>query len=184
LLSNSYTDFIYQISGEKLLHRPTKFFDPWGVYLIIDKNLEMIWIWAGKHSRLFHRYMAASWAGKLKLRKRFYKYKHEVIKQDREPQEFSIIITEINVGKSSLKYPGHSRNEKDSIKELGSSILGNAQSQNALTKAVQKGRALPRSKKTRVRSLISEIKELQMHINSSFKSIEQRLNEIERLLDS
>jgi hypothetical protein len=32
--------------------------------------------------------------------------------------------------------------------------------------------------------LISEIKELQMHINSSFKNIEQRLSEIERLLDS
>jgi hypothetical protein len=184
MLSNSYTDYIYQISGEKLLHRPTKFFDPWGVYLIIDQNSEMIWIWAGKHSRLFHRYMAASWAGKLKLRKRFYKYKHEVIKQDREPQEFSIIIDEINDGKSSLKYPGYSRNEKNLIKELSSSILDNPQSQNALTKVAQKGRALSTSKKTRVKSLISEIKELQMHINSSFKNIEQRLSEIEKLLDS
>ncbi|MHA1526765.1 MAG: hypothetical protein ACTSQD_07025, partial [Promethearchaeota archaeon] len=118
MLSNNYTDYIYQISGEKLLHRPGKFFDPWGVYLIIDKNLEMIWIWAGKHSRLFHRYMAASWAGKLKLRKRFYRFKHEVIKQDREPQEFIIIISEIDDGKSSLKYPGHSRNETDLVKEL------------------------------------------------------------------
>ena len=144
----------------------------------------MIWIWAGKHSRLFHRYMAASWAGKLKLRKRFYKYKHEVIKQDREPQEFSIIIDEINDGKSSLKYPGYSRNEKNLIKELSSSILDNPQSQNALTKVAQKGRALSTSKKTRVKSLISEIKELQMHINSSFKNIEQRLSEIEKLLDS
>ena len=184
MLSNSYTDFIYQISGEKLLHRPTKFFDPWGVYLIIDKNLEMIWIWAGKHSRLFHRYMAASWAGKLKLRKRFYKYKHEVIKQEREPPEFGIIINEINVGKSSLKYPGHSRNEKDLTKELSSSIVDNAQSQKALTKANQKGRALPKTRKARVKSLISEIKELQIHINSSFKNIEQRLSEIEKLLDS
>lgn len=174
MLSNSYTDYIYQISGEKLLHRPGKFFDPWGVYLIIDMNLEVIWIWAGKHSRLFHRYMAASWAGKLKLRKRFYRFKHEVIKQDREPQEFSIIISEIDVGKSSLKYPGHSRNEKDLIKELSSSIVDNAQSQKALTK----------SKKTRVKSLISEIKELQMHINSSFKNIEQRLSQIEKLIDS
>jgi hypothetical protein len=128
--------------------------------------------------------MAASWAGKLKLRKRFYKYKHEVIKQDREPQEFSIIIDEINDGKSSLKYPGYSRNEKNLIKELSSSILDNPQSQNALTKVAQKGRALSTSKKTRVKSLISEIKELQMHINSSFKNIEQRLSEIEKLLDS
>lgn len=184
MLSNSYTDYIYQISGEKLLHRPGKFFDPWGVYLIIDKNLEMIWIWAGKHSRLFHRYMAASWAGKLKLKKRFYRFKHEVIKQDREPQEFSIIISEIDVGKSSLKYPGHSRNEMDLIKELSSSIVDNAQSQKALTKVIQKGEVLPKSKKIRVKSLISEIKELQMHINSSFKNIEQRLSQIEKLIDS
>jgi len=184
MLSNSYTEYIYQISGEKLLHRPAKFFDPWGVYLIIDKNLETIWIWAGKHSRLFHRYMAASWAGKLKLRKRFYKYKHEVIKQDREPQEFNIIINEINVGKTSLKYPGHSRNEKGLSKDLSSSILNNVQSQNALNKVIQKGRPLSKSKKTRAKLLISEIKELQMHINSSFKNIEQRLSEIEKLLDS
>ncbi|MFX0060388.1 MAG: hypothetical protein ACFE8J_18985, partial [Candidatus Heimdallarchaeota archaeon] len=159
MLSTSYTDYIYQISGEKLLHRPAKFFDPWGVYLIVDKNLETIWIWAGKHSRLFHRYMAASWAGKLKIRKRFYNYKHEVIKQDREPPEFGIIINEINIGKSNLKYPGHSRNEKEIIKELS------VQSQKTLTKVIQKGITLSKSKKIRVRSLISEIKELQMHIN-------------------
>ena len=54
MLKGSYYDYIYKVDGETIKLRPEKMFEPNGVYLIVDKELKLIWIWAGSHSRLFH----------------------------------------------------------------------------------------------------------------------------------
>ena len=95
MLRSGYYDYIYKVDGESIKLKPEKIFDPSGVYLIVDKDIKLIWIWSGSHSRLFHRYMAANWAGKLKTKKKFYNIKYEVIKQGLEPSEFKIIYREI-----------------------------------------------------------------------------------------
>ena len=70
---NKYFDYVYKIIGENLSKNPDKLFESNSVYLFIDKPLNLIWIWAGLQSRLFHRYIAANWAGKLKNDKDFRK---------------------------------------------------------------------------------------------------------------
>ncbi|MHA1146320.1 MAG: hypothetical protein ACTSRW_16410, partial [Candidatus Helarchaeota archaeon] len=85
---DSDDEYIYRISGESIVPRPENLFETTEVYLIIDKGVKKIWIWAGKKSRLYHRYVAANWAGKLKILKNLPHYKHEVIREGREPGEF------------------------------------------------------------------------------------------------
>ena len=68
---DNYFDYVFQIVGENLKPNPQRLFETPQVYLFIDKPLKIIWIWAGTKSRLFHRYIAANWAGKLKGRKDF-----------------------------------------------------------------------------------------------------------------
>ena len=57
MLAKLYMEYIYQIEGEKILKNPISIFDNSGVYLLIDKDLKQIWIWAGSRSKLFHRYI-------------------------------------------------------------------------------------------------------------------------------
>jgi len=57
---DSDDEYIYRISGESIVPRPENLFETTEVYLIIDKGVKKIWIWAGKKSRLYHRYVAAS----------------------------------------------------------------------------------------------------------------------------
>ena len=109
MASQAYFDYIYEVDGETIKLKPSKMFEPHGVYLIIDRDLKLIWIWAGSHSRLFHRYMAANWAGKLKTKKDFFNFKYEVIKQGIEPTDFHVIFNEIKENSSKLSYPWESR---------------------------------------------------------------------------
>ena len=95
MVKASYYDYIYHIVGETLSKAPDQLFGDDGVYLIVDKKLKLIWIWAGRNSRLFHRYIAANWAGKLKGKREYYKFKYEIIKQNNEPEAFKTIIKEI-----------------------------------------------------------------------------------------
>ena len=123
MLKSSYFDYIYKVDGETVKLRPEKIFEPKGVYLIVDKEFKLIWIWAGSQSRLFHRYMAANWAGKLKTKKKFYNFKYEVIKQGIEPSDFHVIFNEIRENRTDIDYPGQSRNSLGtSTKMYGSSV--------------------------------------------------------------
>ena len=119
MLKSGYYDYIYEVQGETLKLRPEKIFDPNGVYLIVDKELKLIWIWAGSHSRLFHRYMAANFAGKLKTKKKFYNFKYEVIKQGIEPEDFYPIFNELKENRADLNYPGQSRYKTKSSQTYG-----------------------------------------------------------------
>jgi hypothetical protein len=180
MLKTSYYDYIYKVDGEHLKLRPEKMFETGGVYLIIDKELKLIWIWAGNHSRLFHRYMAANFAGKLKTKKKFYNFKYEVIKQGFEPPEFHIIFKEIKENNSDLNYPGQSRHGIV-IKEISNSVgLVNHVIESEITDSNDN---LSRLVKSRIKKILSEIKEIQMHIKYSMNHIEQRFAEIEKLLE-
>ncbi|MFX0024036.1 MAG: hypothetical protein ACFE9S_17040 [Candidatus Hermodarchaeota archaeon] len=176
MLKTSYYDYIYKVDGETLKLRPEKMFEAGGVYLIVDKELKLIWIWAGNHSRLFHRYMAANFAGKLKTKKKFYNFKYEVIKQGLEPPEFHIIYKEIKENGADLSYPGQSRH---GIVNYNISSTTNLAGQ-VIT---DDGLSVPRSVKSRVKKILTEIKEIQMHIKYSLNHIEQRFAEIEKILE-
>ncbi|MFX0006827.1 MAG: hypothetical protein ACFFAV_08870 [Candidatus Hermodarchaeota archaeon] len=180
MLKTSYYDYIYKVDGEHLKLRPEKMFEAGGVYLIIDKELKLIWIWAGNHSRLFHRYMAANFAGKLKTKKKFYNFKYEVIKQGLEPPEFHIIFKEIKGNNSDLNYPGQSRHDIIIKERSNSNGLVNRVIESEITDS---NANLSRLVKSRIKKILSEIKEMQMHIKYSMNHIEQRFAEIEKLLE-
>lgn len=178
--NQGYFDFIYEVDGETIKIRPDKIFEPNGVYLIVDNDLKLIWIWAGSHSRLFHRYIAANWAGKLKTKKRFFNFKYEVIKQGIEPSAFHVIFNEIKENRSHLNYPGESRksaamSDYTEVKpELETFRL-------AERKPVEV--EISHTVKNRIRKILSEISEMQDHIKYSVEHIQQRFEEIEKLLE-
>ena len=173
----SYFDFIYQVDGETIMIRPETIFEPKGVYLIIDKELKLIWIWAGSHSRLFHRYMAANWAGKLKTKKKFFNFKYEVIKQGIEPPEFHVIYKEIKENLTGLNYPGESRQsyyDREYIETIPDPLVQ--------AERVPIESEISPSVKIRIKKIFSEIKEMQLHINYTMDHIKQRFKEIDNLL--
>jgi len=181
MLKSSYYDFIYKVDGETLKLRPEKMFEPNEVYLIVDKELKLIWVWAGRHSRLFHRYMAANFCGKLKTKKKFYNFKYEVIKQGLEPHEFHVIYNEIKERKAGLNYPGQSRSGHGETIDVHSlSALPRQDIQPELSSG---DLYISKMTKSRIKKIFSEIKEIQMHIKYSINHIEQRFAEIEKLLE-
>lgn len=183
MLKSGYYDYIYKVDGESIKLRPEKMFDPGGVYLIVDKELKLIWIWAGSHSRLFHRYMAANWAGKLKTKKKFYNFKYEVIKQGIEPNEFHIIFKEIKENRTDLNFPGESRHTVVEIEPSGAYSTSTLPSQILQPEISRSDLVLSKSVKSRIKKVLSEIKEIQMHIKYSMNHIQQRFAEIEKLLE-
>ena len=179
MLKSSYYEYIYKVDGETMKLRPEKIFEPKGVYLIIDKDFKLIWIWAGSQSRLFHRYMAANWAGKLKTKKKFYNFKYEVIKQGIEPNDFHIIFKEITENRTDLDYPGQSRNDTQ-VQIYNSSVSSN---QMFIQEISHGDLSLSKSVKSRIGKILSEIKEIQMHVKYSMDHISQRIAEIEKLIE-
>ena len=59
-----YLNHIYEIQSEKLVKSPDRIFDEERVYIIIDKSINKIWIWAGTKTRLYQRYIAKNLASK------------------------------------------------------------------------------------------------------------------------
>jgi len=178
-----YYDYIFRIEGENLSPRPDKVFEKSSVYLIIDMELNLIWIWAGEKSRLFHRYIAANWAGKLKSRnKKFLNYKYEVVKEGREPGDFKIIHNEINSGSTDLNFPGQSRSSiKNNLRKspINSNRTTNQRYQQSF---VRDNSHLSESIRAKISLIVSEIKEMQSHINYTFKHMERKISEIDKLL--
>ncbi len=176
---STYFEYIYKVEGEVIKIKPEKIFESLGVYLIIDTGLKLIWVWAGSHSRLFHRYMAANWCGKLKTKKKFYNFKYEVIKQGMEPPEFSHIYREITENRTDLEFPGQSRGNLMSITTQGNQTSKFSPS---ILDSTNGNVIITASEKSRIRKILTEIKEMQMHIKYSIDHIHQRFAEIEKLL--
>ncbi|MHA2088131.1 MAG: hypothetical protein ACW972_07635 [Promethearchaeota archaeon] len=183
MIKSAYYDYIYKVNGETIKLRPEKMFESSGVYLIVDLELRVIWIWAGSHSRLFHRYMAANWAGKLKTKKKFYNFKYEVVKQGIEPTEFHIILKEIKENNMNLTYPGQSRNTV-SIKEVSEPSVSPKPTPLAIQNIKSRNEfLLSKSERTQIKKLFSEVREIQMHIKYSMDRINERFAEIEKILE-
>ncbi len=172
MLSKEYSEYCYIIDGESLSNEITTFFEPEGVYLIIDKTIKTIWLWAGQKSRLFHRYIASNWAGKLKGKKQYYDYQYELIKQGREPEEFIPIYNEIIEGRVDLKYPGESR----------TFIVKKEENPQNSIKSSQMQKSLSNSQKTHINKILSEIIEMQNHIKYSLEHISKRIVEIQKII--
>ena len=155
MIESSYYDYIYKVNGETIKLRPEKMFDPSGVYLIVDIELELIWIWAGNQSRLFHRYMAANWAGKLKTKKKFYNFKYEVVKQGFEPSEFHVILKEIKENTVDLTYPGQSR-QIISSREVSEAYISPTSTTQPIQNIISKNQyLLSKSERTQIKKKFS-----------------------------
>lgn len=183
---NKYFDYVYKIIGENLSKNPNKLFESNSVYLFIDKPLNLIWIWAGLQSRLFHRYIAANWAGKLKNDKEFNGFKYEVVKEGREPIEFQYISSEIKRGPEKYSFPGESRKENSNVKtrnttissSLGSQLLQVQQQKSMNTSKTQ----INRNVHSKISHIVNEIKEIHSHVKYSIQHIDKRINQLEELL--
>lgn len=171
MISENYIDYIYKVDGEELSHKPEEIFDSNDVYLIVDKPLELIWIWAGKKSKLFQRYMAASWAGKLKSRKKFYNYEYELVKEGKETRDFLYIFNEIREGRDDLNYPGQSRGVSESRMSFG-------------TKNTQKGanNNLSGIDKTQIRKMLNEITEIVEQVKFTLKHVQKKMGTIKKMI--
>ncbi len=180
---SAYSEYIYQVIGEKIALNPKTIFDSVEVYLIIDIDLKIIWIWAGNDSRLFHRYMAANWAGKLKSKSKCYNFRYEVIKEGREPLEFTPILKEIKEKRKDLSYPGQSRGSKP--KKVSSTNIDalQAKSQDTTNILIQSDKIGSNGEKARIKSILGEIKDIQMQIKYSLEHIEKRIQEIEKIVE-
>ncbi len=189
----NYFDYVFQIVGENLKPNPQSLFETPQVYLFIDKPLKIIWIWAGTKSRLFHRYIAANWAGKLKGRKDFQDFKYEVIKEGREPKSFTHIMNEINNG-GQFNYPGESRASGESDTSLTTAPIRETTSP-VRTKSYQStsthdssfityesSAVIPRSERVKLNALIAEIKEINSHVKYSIEHIDNRIKQIEQII--
>jgi hypothetical protein len=177
MVKASYYDYTYHIVGETLAKAPNQLFGDDGVYLIVDKKLKLIWIWAGRNSRLFHRYIAANWAGKLKGKREYFKFKYEIIKQNNEPEAFKTILKEVREKNQDLDYPGQSR--KSIVKEQ---ILKGRTLKKVYNTQIEF--KLSKSEKSQIKKIISEISEIQLHIKYSFEHIERRIVKIDKILES
>lgn len=170
MISDTYKEYIYKIDGEELLHKPKDIFVSDEVYLIVDKSKELIWIWAGKESKLFQRYMAASWAGKLKSRKNFYNYEYELVKEEREPREFLFIFNEISEGRDDLNFPGESRGFSES-RNNGSKDYYNRSDNNTLN-----------INKEGIKKRLNEITEIIEQVKFSLKHVQKKMGKIKKLI--
>ena len=179
---SAYFEYIYKVEGEVIKIRPDKIFEASGVYLIVDKGLKLIWIWAGSHSRLFHRYMAANWCGKLKTKKRFFNFKYEVIKQGMEPSEFSSIYREIMENRTDLEFPGQTRRNLMSITAQGNQTSKLSDPPISTLDSTNGNVIITAADKSRIKKILNDIKEMQMHIKYSIDHIHKRFAEIEKLL--
>jgi hypothetical protein len=171
---NKYRQKIFQVVGEEIKPNPDHIFDTTEVYLFIDKDLNTIWIWAGEKSKLFHRYIASSWAGKLKSKKKYYGYDYELIKQGREPEDFLPILNEIEEGRMDLTYPGESRTLEIQSKKHPPNK----------SKVSTYKRKLSDTKASKINSILSEIQEMQQHIQYSMQHIGKRIKKINKILNS
>lgn len=191
---DNYFDYVFQIVGENLKPNPPKLFETPQVYLFIDKPLKIIWIWAGTKSRLFHRYIAANWAGKLKGRKDFQDFKYEVIKEQREPRSFKYIMQEIESGRE-FNYPGESRDSGDidtrpRIAPIVAPPTSSASAKSYKPSPVEADSfstydtspEIPRSERVKLNALIAEIKEINSHVKYSIEHIENRIKQIEQII--
>ena len=183
---NTYFDYIYKIIGENLKKNPDKLFEPKGVYIFIDKSLKLIWIWAGLQSRLFHRYIAANWAGKLKNKKEFYGFKYEVVKEGREPIEFQYISSEIKKGTEKYRFPGESRKKNSKLNKIEANVskgLNSQLNQPQFQKSHGASRIYGNNNiALKINTILKEIKEVHSHVKYSIQHIDKRINEIENLL--
>ena len=178
-----YFDFVFQIIGESIVPNPEKLFETPNVYLLIDQPLNIIWIWAGSKSRLFHRYIAANWAGKLKGKKEFLNFKYEVIKEGREPVFFQSIMEEIKSG-GSFQYPGESR-ETEAVVQVSAPMSQSAATQQSpiiATEIVIPKTGVSKNDRAKITALFNEIKEIHSHVKYSIEHIESRFEQIDEII--
>jgi len=178
--NTNYTGTIFQVIGESIQSKPLKILDSDGVFLFIDMNLSLIWIWAGKNSRLFHRYIAANWAGKLKHNKKFYNFKHETVKEGREPLDFINVLDTIENSNSNHNYAEQIKKFKANRGVNSNFYSGKSSFQKSTSFPSNKTLILSNIEKTRLKMIISEIKEMQNHIQYTFNHIQNKIAEIEK----
>ena len=175
----SSDEFIYRIEGESLAANPSSMFNSHEVYLIVDDPLKKIWIWAGKKSRLFQRYVATNLAGKLKGKNKK-NYKYETIKQGQETEEFVEAIEKFK------NYNPEARSYIESlIKEIEKQVFITAEGKmpDSVTYFPDVGvETSTETERQRVMDYLKEIRTIQFDVKSSMEHLDQILISINRIL--
>ena len=154
------------------------------VYLIVDKQLKIIWVWAGKKSRLFHRYIAATWAGKLKSKGDYLNFKYEIIKEGEEPEVFLLNVENLNANLSRVRVGEDNTFKSKKPQRLGSNNRYRQLEPKNLSKlrGAQPIELLPKSERTQLSIILAEIKEMYAHFTYSLKHVEDRIHQMEVIL--
>ncbi len=194
---NESKSYLFKIMGENIEPKPARTLEITDVYLIIDERFKIIWIWSGKKSRLFHRYVAASWAGKLKFRKRFTEFKYRMIKQDQEPEEFldkfkKIINTNGDINKLIVnnEFLGdikeyedtESFEEYDMIQRNGTYKRDPPFTYQRIAEKTKESYHILSSDHSKMKILFEEIKEIYSHMVYTLQHVEQNINQIEEIM--
>ena len=166
---------IFKVVGENVERQLEKNFESNGVFLVIDPTLKSIWIWAGKKSRLFHRYIAVTWAGKVQRKNLGFKY--EIIKEGQEPVAFRNSFENLK-RRSSAKNPVNRReigahNAVEKVEVDGSRNLRNE---------VKSVASISKLERATLATNLSELKEIHAHFMYSLKHVEERIEQIEEIL--
>lgn len=188
--------YMFKIIGENIEPKPAKSLENTGVFLIVDEKYQIIWIWSGKKSRLFHRYVAASWAGKLKFRKRFHTFKYRMIKEDQEPEEFivnfknlinsngdmeDLMVQKEPVG--ALKQSEVDRVYRGDLTQTTSSDLKSSSlTYQRIAEKTNQSYYILSTDYLKMKNLYSDIKEMHQHIVYTLKHVEQKIFEIEEMM--
>ena len=184
--------YIFQVKGENTEPKPAKSLEITEVYLIIDQKFRIIWIWSGKKSKLFHRYIAASWAGKLKFKKQFHDFKYRMIKAGQEPevflQKFGKFINSSDI-QSERDYNVNVEEEHQDNYNLSNAQTRIQENEIEKSKNYQEfkryskpGYLISISDHDTIKTAISEIKEIHKHVIYTLQRVEQRISEVESII--
>ncbi|HME55389.1 MAG TPA: hypothetical protein VKM55_24485 [Candidatus Lokiarchaeia archaeon] len=169
------SDHIYVVVSEEVVSRPKLIFESTGVYIIIDDELHIIWIWSGTKSKLFYRYTAANWAGKQKLKKRFSNYRHELVRQGFEPTEFKFMVQKLHEQYPYICMENFEVEElsisKDDFKKKATELPASARQQDAGD-----------FNSSQFLQYLNEIKEFQAHIRYLCDQIDRKIYVLEGLI--
>jgi len=181
--AKEYKEYIYLVKGENIEPNPQSLFNVSEVYLIVDRSLKLIWIWTGKRSRLFHRYVASNWAGKLKTKQTFFNFRYETVKDGEESIKFLESIENLKFYNQNTKAYEKLSNvfDKKVFERMKKSNKGpqNYQASSALAK---KRGNLSSSDSKRIKTLLAEVKEVNAQVKYSLSHIDKKIQMIENIL--
>lgn len=166
---------IFKVVGVEVEKHVDEKFGSNGVFIIVDPGLKKIWIWTGTKSRLFHRYIAATWAGKGK--KKYLGFDSEIIKEGQEPEAFQKIF-ENSKGQSSGKTVINKTSSKRDIQMGKKKIYSSQRSPNEPNSSL----TISKLELVTLSTNLNDLKEIHDYFIYLLKQAEETIHQTEDIL--